>query len=243
MAMCKDQAITVNGLTYGEDITALPVHSVGYGEFIPFLATRRSTRHFKDKPVPDEVIRQVLEAVRYAPFGAEPEKMHITVVNRRETIEQALPLMEAFFDKIIRWIEHPVASRLIRRRNKAETFNTLKNHVYPIAKMGNYKLAHGDRITRGAPAMLILHAEVGAEEHTDNALIFASYLMLAAHSLGLGASMLGLVAPAINKEDAVRKTFGIPEDHEAVISVVLGYPKYRFHSSILRKAYNIHWSA
>ena len=62
----------------------------------------------------------------------------------------------------------------------------LSNHLYPIAKLDNYKLEYGDRITRGAPAMIIFHAEKGAEEHTDNSLIYATYAMLAAHSLGVG---------------------------------------------------------
>jgi nitroreductase/NAD-dependent dihydropyrimidine dehydrogenase PreA subunit len=241
MAMCKEQAIRINGLSYGKDIVELPKHSLDYQGFISFLANRRSVKNYKETPVPDEVIRQVLEAVSFAPSGAEPDKMHITVINKRGTIEEALPHMEGFLDNIVRWIENPVASRLIRRRNSSETFNTLRNHVYPIAKSGNYKLVHGDRITRGAPVMFILHAEKGAEEHTDNALIYATYLILTAHSLGLGASMIGLVAPAINKTEEVRRIFRIPDDHEAVISVVIGYPKYRFRFGIRRQEHQVHW--
>lgn len=242
MAICSSQAVSVQGLSYEDNFEKLPAYLPDYQGFIDFLANRRSVRNFKDKPVPAELIRKIMEAVRYAPYGAEPEKMHITVVQKRETIEKALPLMEDFFEKVVAWLENPVASRMIRRRNTKETFNTLKNHVYPIAKLGNYRLAHGDRITRGAPAMFILHAEKGAEEHTDNSMIYATYLMLSAHALGLGATMNGLVPAAINKEKGVRKIFQIPKEHEAIITVIIGYTKNKYRRSIKRKFHRINWA-
>jgi nitroreductase len=241
MAMCKQQAITVNGLSYGDHIKKLPAHSIDHNHFIHFLAHRRSVRNFKPKPVREDLIQKVLEAVTHAPYGAEPQKLHITVIPKREIIEKALPHMEGFLDKIVSWLEHPVASRIIKRRNTAETFNTLRNHVYPIAKLGNYKLKYGDRITRGAPVMLILHAEKGAEEHTNNAMIFATFLLLSAHSLGLGATMVGLVAPAINKVKEVRRIFQIPEGHEASMSVIMGYPKYKYNATIRRNYHRVNW--
>jgi len=87
------------------------------------------------------------------------------------------------------------------------TYNTVKNHVYPIAKLGNYKLENGDRITRNAPAILIFHANKGAEAHTHNAIIYATHAMLAAHSLGLRATMISLVPEVINKSTSNKGHF------------------------------------
>lgn len=241
MAVCKQQAITVNGLNYEHHIKKLPAHSIDHNHFIHFLAHRRSIRNFKPKPVPEELIKKVLEAVNHAPYGVEPHKLQITVIPKREIIEQALPHMEGFLDKIVSWLEHPLASRIIRRRNAEETFNTLKNHVYPIAKLGNYKLKYGDRITRGAPVMLILHAEKGAEEHTNNAMIFATFLLLSAHSLGLGATMVGLLPPAINRVGEIRRIFQIPDGHEVTMTVIMGYPKYKYNATISRNYHKTNW--
>lgn len=107
---------------------------------------------------------------------------------------------------------------MIKKKKGPETFNTLKNHLYPIAKLENYKLEYGDRITRDAPALIIFHADKGAPEHTNNSIIYATYTILAAHALGLGACMIGIVPNAINKVPEVREIFGIPEQHEAVMS-------------------------
>jgi NAD-dependent dihydropyrimidine dehydrogenase PreA subunit/nitroreductase len=241
MTVCSTKSIRIQGLSYDDDFFPLPDKTFDHRAFTDFISTRRSIRNFKDKKVPDKIIKQVLDSIAFAPFGAEPDKMCIQVVNDRKKIESALPHMESFLDNIVRWIENPVASHMIRRRNSPETFNTIKNHLYPIAKKENYKLRYGDRITRDAPALIIFHAEKDAEEHTRNAMIYATYTILAAHSLGLGATMIGLVPAAINKVKEVRDIFGIPDGNEAIISVILGYPKIKYRRGIKRNAHTVEW--
>jgi nitroreductase/NAD-dependent dihydropyrimidine dehydrogenase PreA subunit len=241
MAVCSTNSITINGLSYEHDFIDLPVHNVDHKSFVNFLANRRSIRNFKDKPISSELIHQILESVAYAPYGADPEKINITVINNRKRIETALPYIAEFLDNIVKWIENPIASRMIKMKKGQETFNTLKTHLYPIAKLENYKLKLGDRITRDAPAILIFHAEKGAEEHTNNSIIYATYTMLAAHALGLGATMIGIVPAAINKVREVKEIFRIPEENEAVMSVIIGYPKYKYQRTIIRKRQIINW--
>jgi nitroreductase len=243
MAVCSTKAITLDGLSYDRDFIELPKNNVDYKIFMDFLANRRSVRNFKNKAVPDEIIQQITNSVSYAPFRAEPDKMNITVVNERDILEAALPHIENFPDNIVKWIENPIASFMIKRKNGIEKFNTIKHHLYPIAKSGNYKLTSGDRITRGAPSIIIFHAKKDAEEHTYNSIIYATYTMLAAHSLGLGASMIGIVPPAINRVNKVREIFKIPEGNEAVMSVIIGYPKIKYKRSIQRKYINIDYIA
>ncbi len=241
MAICTTKAIQITGINYETNLFDLPKESVEYPQLINFLSHRRSVRNFKDKPVPREIIEKIITAIDFAPYGSKPEKMHITVVNDRKKIETILPGIEQFLDNIVKWVENPIASFMIKRKKGIETFNTIKNHLYPIAKTGNYKLKYGDRITRGAPAILIFHAETDAEEHTNNGLIYATYTVMAAQSLGLGATIIGLVPPAINKVKSVREKFGIPAGHEAVISVIVGYPKYKYKRTIKREQYQVKW--
>ena len=241
MAVCKTKAISVNGLSYDSDFIELPENNIDYKNFVDFLANRRSIRIFEDKPISNEKINQILDSISYAPFGAEPNKMSITIVNGREKIETVLPHIEKFLDNIVRWIENPIASYMIKRKNSLEKYNTVKNHLYPIAKLGNYKLKFGDRITRNAPAIILFHANRDAEEHSNNSLIYATYVMLAAHSIGLGATMIGLVPNAINKVKEVRDIFQIPAENEVVMSVIIGYPKIKFKRTVKRKGHKIEW--
>lgn len=240
MAICSTQAIAIEGLSYNNDVIDLPENRVDYHNFIDFLANRRSVRNFKKKPISTVTIDKILDSIAFAPFGAAPEKTEITVVNKRSTIEVALPFIEKFLDNVVKWIDNPVTSFIIKQKKGVETFNTIKNHLYPISKLDNYKLKYGDRITRGAPAIFIFHAQRGAEEHTNNSLIYATYAMLTAHSLGLGASMIGIVPAAINKVPEVRSIFEIPKENEAIMSVIVGHPIYKYRRAIKRPRQIIH---
>lgn len=241
MAVCSSKAITVNGLSYNDDFFDLPDNNLNYDHFINFLANRKSIRNFEDKPVSDDLLQKILDSIVYAPYGAGPDKMNIKVINNREKIESALAYISKFLDDIIKWVDNPVASFMIKRKQGQETFNTIKNHLYPISKLGNYKFEFGDRITRGAPTLLIFYAEKGAEEHTNNSLIYVTYTILAAHALGLGATMIGIVPAAINKVSVVREIFEIPKENEAVMSVIIGYPKYKYKRAINRRKHKVDW--
>ena len=108
-----------------------------------------------------------------------------------------------------------------------------------MVRKGHYDLRYGDQITRGAPALIFFHGDRVAEEHTNNALIQATYAMLAVHALGLGATMNELVPAAVNRVPELKKLFSIPPDDDVVISLMLGYPKYRYQKAIRRKKVKI----
>lgn len=118
MAICSTKAITVNGLFYEDDFVELPVNNVNYSIFTDFLANRRSIRNFKDKPIPKDVILKIIKSIDYAPYGAEPEKINITIINNRETIEAALPYISMFLDDIVKWVDSPIASFMIKRKKE-----------------------------------------------------------------------------------------------------------------------------
>ncbi|MCD6179352.1 MAG: nitroreductase family protein [Bacteroidales bacterium] len=241
MAICSTDSIKIKKYSYQNNFSELPENGFNYQQYIDFISSRRSVRNFKNKAVEKETIEKILNSLSYAPYGAKPNKVEITVVNNRKTIEKTLPLIEEFLDKIIKWVDSPIVSRIIKYKKGIETFNTLKNHLYPISKLKNYKLKYGDRITRGAPALIILHADKGAEEHTNNSLIYATYLLFAIHSLKLGGTMNGILPAAINKNDKIKQSFNIPKNHEAIISIVFGYPKYKYRKSIKRESKKINW--
>ena len=241
MAICSTNAINIKNYSYKENFDNISDNIIDNKQFTDLLASRRSVRNFKNKAVEKEVINEVLNSLKYAPYGAAPNKVEVTVINNRDTIEKALPYIEKFLDDIIKWVDSPIVSRIIKFKKGIETFNTIKNLLYPISKLENYKLEYGDRITRGAPSLIIFHAENGAEEHSQNAVIYSTYTMLSAHSMGLGATMNGIVPASINKVKEIKQIFKIPENHEAVISIMLGYPKYKYNKAIKREQKKINW--
>ncbi|MBC2715228.1 MAG: hypothetical protein HF978_07970 [Desulfobacteraceae bacterium] len=92
-----------------------------------------------------------------------------------------------------------------------------------------------DLITWGAPALLLFHADKGAECHTENIHIDLAYGILAAHAMGLGATPIGLVSPAVEMTPELRKIFEIPNGNEVLSSMIVGYPKHSYQRTIKRR--------
>jgi len=85
-----------------------------------------------------------------------------------------------------------------------------------------------------APAMILFHAAKGAEERIPDAMIYTTYAFLAAHSLGLGATVIGLIGPGINRNKKLKELFRIPLGNEVLQTVIIGYPKINFKRAIVR---------
>ncbi len=52
------------------------------------IFTRRSIRKYENKPVPDEMIRQLLKAAMYAPSAKNEQPWHFVVVQDREILDE-----------------------------------------------------------------------------------------------------------------------------------------------------------
>lgn len=74
-------------------------------ELLTAIRERRSVRKYKSKPVPDEILTEILEAARLSPSWANTQTWRFVVVKDREvrqklqeTMTQANPCREAFLD-------------------------------------------------------------------------------------------------------------------------------------------------
>jgi nitroreductase len=199
-----------------------------------FLLTRRSVRVFKDKPVPAAVLQKIVDSLSTAPFGVNPDNVEITVINDKKVIEQALPYMSGFYTQLAKVLKIPLLGWLLLRTIPKEFSNTLVNFIVPHVNKGLYNSSITDDITRNAPALILFHGKKGAEEHTVDAHIYLTYALLSTHSLGLGATAIGLIGPAVNRSKPLLRLFRIPEGNKVVYSMIVGYPKFTFKHAIVR---------
>jgi nitroreductase len=237
MASCPSQAVFAKGLTYEDDFYPLPERILDPEAFKGLLETRRSVRVFKDEPVPREKLEKIVSLIAMAPMGVPLHKVEITVVDRRETIDKALPYIVAFCRKMERGASNPITRFIMRRQMSLERFNVVNGFLRPLIKelLPHMKQTGRDIITWNAPAMFLFHADKGAECHTENIFIDLAYGLLAAHSMGLGATPIGVVPPAVEMTPALRRLFDIPKGHEVLSSMILGYPKRPFRRAIKRE--------
>jgi nitroreductase len=243
MAICPTKSINIEGLSYERHFFDLPKGEIDTDAFIDLLTSRRSVRVFKDTPVPREVLQRIVEVISLAPMGYPPSKVEVTVVQGRDTIERALPLMVKLYEDLAQRMDNPIIRFFIRRKVEPEVFTALRSHVLPSLRyrLPEMKAGKGDTITRGAPALLLFHAHRESGSHTEDAFIALTYGLLAAHALGLGATAIGLAPPAIERVPELRAMFQIPPESEVLTSMIVGYPKYRFKRGIRRELAGVRW--
>jgi NAD-dependent dihydropyrimidine dehydrogenase PreA subunit/nitroreductase len=240
MAACPEKAIQVLGLDYNKDFFDLPET---INSFDTLIHSRRSVRSFKKIPVPKDILEQIVNAITFAPPSFPPLKTEIVVVQDKELIEQSLPHMVNWYDKLLKSLKNPVIKYIIRNKAGSERFQTIQNHIVPMfnIKLPSMMNRTEDAITRNAQAMILFHADRHSDNYRGDIYIALGYALLKAHSLGIGASAIDLIPPAIERTPYLKNLFQIPEDNEVVASMILGYPKHKYIRAIRRQPKTITW--
>jgi nitroreductase len=240
MAACPEKAIHVEGLDYNKDFFDLPET---INSFNALIQSRRSVRAFKNSPVPKDVLDQIVNAISYAPPSFPPLKIEIVVVQDKQLIEKSLPYMVNFYDYLIKRLNNPIAKLVIKRKMGSEKFHLFQNHVLPMfnIKLPFMKDGTEDAITRNAQAMILFHANSQSHNFRTDIFIALTYALLRAHSLGIGATAIDLIPPAIERTPFLKQMFKIPKENEVVASMILGYPKYKYRRAIQRQLESIIW--
>lgn len=244
MAVCPTASIHVPGLIYERDFYPQPRQTgEEHTQFEHLIKSRRAVRSFQNKPVPHDLLEKVVQAIQYAPPGFPPIKTEVTVVENPETIRQALPMMINLYEYLVKAMSHPISRLFVRKKAGREKFITLQKHVIPllVERLPDLKSGKEDTITRHAPALILLHANRETENYLADIYIALTYGFLAAQSLGLGATAMDLIPPAVDKSTELREFFKIPKNNTVVASMILGYPRHHFQRGIKRELKSVTW--
>jgi nitroreductase/NAD-dependent dihydropyrimidine dehydrogenase PreA subunit len=209
------------------------------------IYTRRSNRLFKKKKVPEELIRRVLEAGRFAPSQGNCQPWRYVVVADRDLIERIATECER---------RVAVLSKLyLRRTNRAkESLKTLAVNALARLSPNNFdqRLAHGiDTIVShekwemflGAPVLIIVAGDTrGIGEPVIDCMLSAHNMVLAAHSLGLGTCYVGF-SKMIETLPELKRDLGLAWPYKVMTSVVLGYPRTRIDRAVPRERPRVTW--
>jgi nitroreductase len=201
-------------------------------EFSELIKARKSIRGYLPKPVPREVIEEIIEVAKWAPSSMNTQPWHVHVVTgeplerirqgNTENMRKGVPPqrdfpMKEFYEGIHRERQVGIAVQLF--------------DVMGIAR--DDKARRTDWVMRGfrqfdAPVSLVLtydkYLEPAAISQFDlGALSHA--LVLAAWERGLGSVING---QGIMQSAVVREHAGIPEDQNIMICIAMGYPDEDF---------------
>lgn len=243
VAVCPNECLQMPELD-GTEFLPAGRWKPDYEEWLACLHARRSIRVFSSKPVERELVEKVLEACAAAPPAFPPHTTEVVVLDKKQDVEALAAALRAGYAKLLDKWENPIARAVIRMKRGPETVASLRTHGIKVMREDNawFERNGEDRYLYSAPVVLLFHASRWEAGHEENAMVVATYGMLAAHVLGLGATMLSIVPPSFNNMGKeLRPRYGIPEDNKVIVALVMGYPKYRYRRSIRRPLKSVRW--
>ncbi|MBN2535349.1 MAG: nitroreductase family protein [Spirochaetales bacterium] len=209
-----------------------------------FLLSKRSGRHYLDKPVDSTTINKILEVAAMAPTAKNRQWRSFIVLTDREKIRELEKLLLHNVKKMIsqlRFAAGTLGKLLIKDPYARELLGFLHRDSEELIKEENREKS---LIFYNAPCIIFTYAwhdngmggDVFAREHCD---YMASYVMLQAHAMGLSTCLIGY-ASTVPK--ILQKFLKVPKGYKVYNVITLGYPKYRFRRTVPRKpAYDILW--
>ena len=199
-------------------------------DLIDTLRTTGAVRQFHSDPVPDDVLRRVLDTARFAPSGGNRQGWRVIVVKepkRRATLRDLY--LSGWYEYLamtsaglVPWA--PVTDRAAEASAiaNAEQFSAAGTSAPGFAELLDQ-----------APALLLVLADLAALAAVDRDLPrytlaggasiypFVWSVLLAARTEGLAGVMTTMT---VRRESDVRALFGIPDTVAVAALVVLGRP-------------------
>jgi nitroreductase/NAD-dependent dihydropyrimidine dehydrogenase PreA subunit len=205
------------------------------------IRSRRSVRHFRDRPIPREMLDQLLDMARYTPTASNAQNVGWVAVT-----DPARRL--ALSRRVVHWMatpsrlaSSPVLSPLVSRITGRNRPTTAGRYVGAMRRMVQESEAGGDPIFHQAPAVLISHSAGGNGLGPENAAYATDAIMLLAQSLGLGTCLIGFFTAATRYDRKLRELAHIPSGHRVTTTVVVGYPIYHYRRLTAREDPKVQW--
>jgi nitroreductase len=195
-------------------------------EMLEGIESRKSVRGFKSTPIPDDVMKKVLEAAASSPSYTNTQPWELAVVCGKKRDELSKIIYDLARAKAPTRPDLPIPTvwppemEARSREHGARRLNTLGIAREDEAGREDLRLMNFEFY--GAPCAIFLFADrsLGLWSIFDMGLC-AQSICLAAHGLGLGTV---LQASVTNYAGEIKKFLGIPESKHLVIGISIGYP-------------------
>ena len=168
------------------------------------IATRHSTRKFKEEPVPQKVLDKVIEAGRQAPSGKHKNQSRFIVIRKKEVLQEIIALVQQEFAKME-----------VTPENDDNFGGAIR-----AAKKGGYVFMYN------APVLIVVANKRDYGNKYADVSCAMQNMMLAANALDLGSCWINQLRwlqdnPVLR---AYLQKLGMAEDEEVCASLSIGYP-------------------
>jgi nitroreductase/NAD-dependent dihydropyrimidine dehydrogenase PreA subunit len=206
------------------------------------VRARRSARTFAERPVPRDIVRELVSVSRWAPSAQNSQDVDWVAIDDRARITE---ISKATVDEIRRFsrlMRHPMLRGILGLflgRDLAKSAGRNSRAGEELVE----RCAKGfDPIFYNAPVVLVGHTRSRRAFARDDAIYAAYNLMLAAERLGLSTCQIGILQMTVEHSSRVRRMLGLSDGRTAQVALVLGYPLHPFRRLVPRRMPELVWN-
>lgn len=192
-------------------------------EFADVLRTTPTCRRYRPDPVPDDVLRRVLDGTRWAPTGGNRQGVRFVVVRdparKLRLRDLYLPLWEQYAGRATARPGAPLPRLLAEADHMARNLDRIPVLVVVCAQLSD---------------LLATDRHLGRLSIVGGASVYPSVqnLLLSARAEGLGTALTTLLCAV---EPEVRELLRIPDGIATAAMVAMGWPEHPFPARLARR--------
>lgn len=208
-----------------------------YDDLFDLVRQRRSIRRFKPDPVPDDLIRKIIDVARWAPSGFNMQPWEFVVIQKPELRRQIVEIADPYWRQSVQMEEARPAWQ-----GRTWKLTGMTDTKGDFAEAPVYLLLCGDpRTQTGLPMGVQCDSHRRWLIHQSGLANAFLYMHLAATTLGLATQWFSVVqVPYV--ACMIKKLLGIPDALETYDLMVLGYPAITPPDKFIREAEEVtHW--
>jgi nitroreductase len=173
-----------------------------------------------------------------APSGTNCQSWTFTILPTRQAVMNLAEHIAAFFRKLNRMSEKRYLTGFLKLIGKPELDEYYREYHDSVEEtLADWNASGIDRLFHGATAAIVVGSRPGASCPAEDALLATQNMLLAAHSMGLGACLIGFAVEAMSRDIRIKRFLGIPDDEIVYSVIALGYPDERYRRVGVRKKY------
>ena len=192
-------------------------------ELFTTLKERRSTRAYLDKPVARKEVEQVFQLAGLAPsaMNLQPWEFVITYGEEKDRLVRSLEKTRAERKTTCGpGTLKPLPERFAQRSRRV--LQRMQPAILETGASYNQFIEQGSCSFYGAPiAIIVTMDRLFPKARYLDVGLSVSYLLLAAHAMGLGTCPIGLI---VSFADVISDLLDIPEEREILLAIAMGHP-------------------
>jgi nitroreductase len=184
--------------------------SINMNQIMANIKSRRSRRSFLQKTIPDEVIREIIEAGCYAPSALNKQPWKYIVIADEGSIRKLSNIVKEKSAKIAKLL------------TILKLFKPSLRDPKVVGAIKKTISSNADTVFYDAPLLIFIVSDKREPFAHKDCTLASQNMMLFAHSLGISSCYIGR-AEILNLDKIAKEIIGLPARHRIQSAIVFGY--------------------